>query len=171
MVTRFSHEDTMAACGYSDGFVRIFNLSTDNKISDINTGAKEHGPVNCLRWRPHNEDTSTMSAVLLVANTNGNLYQYAAKTGKEIFHTVEEGNFIMAMDYAPDGRKFCTAGKDNIIRIYDEETKKITTELSGVKWHKTGHSNRLFSVKIKPDEPDLLVSGGWDQNVRKMLRR
>ena len=33
MVTRFGNEDTMAACGYSDGFVRIFNLSTDNKIS------------------------------------------------------------------------------------------------------------------------------------------
>jgi hypothetical protein len=33
MVTQFSPEDTMAACGYSDGFVRIFNLGTDNKIS------------------------------------------------------------------------------------------------------------------------------------------
>lgn len=29
------------------------------------------------------------------------------------------------MDYAPTGHTFCTAGKDNIIRIYDEETKKI----------------------------------------------
>jgi len=25
----------------------------------------------------------------------------------------------MALDYAPDGRAFITAGKDNIIRIYD----------------------------------------------------
>jgi hypothetical protein len=33
MVARFGFEDTMAACGYSDGFVRVFNLSTDNKIS------------------------------------------------------------------------------------------------------------------------------------------
>jgi len=35
MVARFSYEDTMAACGYSDGILRVFNLSTDNKISDI----------------------------------------------------------------------------------------------------------------------------------------
>ena len=33
MVTRFNHEDTMAACGYSDGYVRVFNLGTDNKIA------------------------------------------------------------------------------------------------------------------------------------------
>lgn len=29
----------------------------------------------------------------------------------------------MALDYAEHGKTFCTAGKDNIIRIYDEETK------------------------------------------------
>jgi hypothetical protein len=39
-------------------------------------------PINALRWRPATEDTSSMSAVLLVASTSGNLYQYAAKTGK-----------------------------------------------------------------------------------------
>ena len=33
MVTRLNQEDTMAACGYSDGYVRVFNLGTDNKIA------------------------------------------------------------------------------------------------------------------------------------------
>jgi WD40 repeat protein len=120
MVAKFNHEDTMAACGYSDGFVRVFNLGTDNKIAEINAGGKEPGPVNALCWRPLNETNSSTAAVILVGNTNGHLYQYAAKTGKEIFHAVEEGNYIMAMDYAPAGHTFCTAGKDNTIRIYDE---------------------------------------------------
>jgi len=44
----------MAACGYSDGFVRVFNLGTDNKIAEMNTSPKESGPVNALRWRPTN---------------------------------------------------------------------------------------------------------------------
>lgn len=35
MVTRFGYEDTMAACGYDNGSLRVFNLSTDNKISEI----------------------------------------------------------------------------------------------------------------------------------------
>ena len=169
MVARFNHEDTMAACGYSDGCVRVFNLGTDNKIAEIQAGGKEPGPINALRWRPINENNSNTAAVILVANTNGHLYQFAAKTGKEIFHTVEEGNYIMAMDYVPTGHTFCTAGKDNHIRIYDEETKKIVRELSAVKWHKQGHNNRIFSVKFKKDEPDILVSGGWDQNVGILL--
>lgn len=54
MVARFNHEDTMAACGYSDGYVRVFNLGTDNKIAEIHAGGKEPGPINALRWRPIN---------------------------------------------------------------------------------------------------------------------
>lgn len=87
MVARFNHEDTMAACGYSDGCVRVFNLGTDNKIAEIQAGGKEPGPINALRWRPINENNSNTAAVILVANTNGHLYQFAAKTGKEIYHT------------------------------------------------------------------------------------
>ena len=71
----------------------------------------------------------------------------------------------MALDYNPNGTAFATAGKDNIIRVYDEESKKVKNELHAIKWHKQGHNNRIFSVKFKKDEPDLLVSGGWDQNV------
>lgn len=84
MVSRFAFEDSLLACGYSDGHVRIFNLNTDNKISQIDTNPskKEITPVNCLRWRPTNEDLSSINSVVLVANTNGNLFQYVAKTGK-----------------------------------------------------------------------------------------
>lgn len=71
----------------------------------------------------------------------------------------------MALDYNPNGTTFATAGKDNKVRIYDEETKKVKLELDSIKWHKHGHNNRIFSVKFKRDEPDLIVSGGWDQNV------
>jgi len=67
-----------------------------------------------------------MGAVILVANTNGHLFQYVAKTSKQLFHTIEEDNQIMAIDYSSDGRIFSTAGNDNIVRVYDEETKKVT---------------------------------------------
>ena len=33
----------------------------------------------------------------------------------------------MCLDYAPDGKRFCTGGKDNIIRVYDEETKEVAS--------------------------------------------
>ena len=59
-------------------------MNTDNKICQIDTNPskKEITPVNCLRWRPANEDMGSISSVILAANTNGNLFQYVAKTGK-----------------------------------------------------------------------------------------
>ena len=71
----------------------------------------------------------------------------------------------MGIDYAPDGLTFGTVGKDNIGRIYDEEAKKIKTELKGVEWHKAGHNNRLFSIKWKNNDVNLVATAGWDQNV------
>ena len=72
----------------------------------------------------------------------------------------------MCLDSNPNGTAFASAGKDNIIRVYEEETKKMTHSLSAIKWHKQGHNNRIFSVKFKKDDQNVLVSGGWDQNVR-----
>jgi WD40 repeat protein len=37
MVCRFAYEDAIIAAGYSDGCVRVYNLNTDNKISQIDT--------------------------------------------------------------------------------------------------------------------------------------
>lgn len=88
-----------------------------------------------------------------------------ARTGKELWHGVEENNFILSMDYAHNGKTFATAGKDNYIRIYDEETKNVIAQLTGIKWHTHGHNNRIFSLKFMPDDPNIIVSGGWDQNV------
>lgn len=41
MVSRFGFEDSLLACGYSDGNVRIFNLNTDNKVSQIDTNSSK----------------------------------------------------------------------------------------------------------------------------------
>ncbi len=87
------------------------------------------------------------------------------KNGKEIFHTSENDNYILTVDYKKDGSAFATAGKDNMIRIYDEETKKINAELKSVEWNKVGHNNRIFCVKFSKYDPNLMFSGGWDQNV------
>lgn len=75
----------------------------------------------------------------------------------------------MAVDYAYTGKAFATAGKDNMVRVYDEETKAVTHKLTGVKWQSHGHNNRIFSLKFKPDDANILVSGGWDSNVKIMV--
>jgi WD40 repeat protein len=54
------------------------------------------------------------------------------------------------LDYSSDSRTFGTAGRDNVVRIYDEESKKIKNELRGELRNKTGHNNRIFALKFKP---------------------
>jgi WD40 repeat protein len=84
MVGRYGYEDSIVALGYSDGCVRVYNLNTDHKISEMetNAGKKEVTPVNCIRWRPSSESGASLNSVLLAGNTNGTLVQYVAKTGK-----------------------------------------------------------------------------------------
>lgn len=60
MVTRFGIEDSLAAVGTSEGYVRIYNLLKNAKISEVNTNVKDkesnsNTPVNALRWRPNSE--------------------------------------------------------------------------------------------------------------------
>lgn len=38
-------------------------------------------------------------------------------------------------------------------------------------WQKAGHNNRLFSVKYKTDQHNIIVSGGWDMNINVWDRR
>lgn len=125
MLAKFGHEDSLVACGCSDGFVRIYNLVKSSKIAQFNTNIKDketnlETPVNAIRWRPSSEKLESMGAVVLAANTNGHLFQFIAKTGKQLWHGVETDNQIFALDYASDGRFFATAGRDNVVRIYDE---------------------------------------------------
>lgn len=72
-----------------------------------------------------------MSSFMLAANTNGHIFQFIAKTGKQVWHGIESDNQIFALDYVYDSQYFASAGSDNVIRIYDEHTKKITHNLKG----------------------------------------
>jgi len=88
-------------------------------------------PVNAMRWRPNSEKGEFIGAVLLTANTNGKLFQINAKNGKQLWSHSEPDNQIFAIDYCHDGSLFATAGRDNVIRIYDEVTKKTSHNLKG----------------------------------------
>lgn len=41
MVARFAYEDSLAAVGTADGYVRIYNLLKNSKMSEVNTNVKD----------------------------------------------------------------------------------------------------------------------------------
>lgn len=45
----------MAAIGGADGLIKLYNLNTSNKISELTTNiGKDQTPVTSIRWRPSN---------------------------------------------------------------------------------------------------------------------
>ena len=86
----------------------------------------------------------------------------------KLLSTIEEpGNDINFISYRKDGLKFVTCGSDKIVRVYDSLTLKLEVLLeSGTENKTSGHSNRVFCAKFHPKDPNLLISGGWDDTLQ-----
>ena len=78
---------------------------------------------------------------------------------------MDNTNSIMCLDYNSDGSMFVTGGKDFHVKVYDEDTKSISLDFGPADYNWPGHSNRVFSVKFLTNEPNLILSGGWDSSV------
>lgn len=125
-------------------------------------------PTTQVRWRPAGSESKTKNVLISVnAETDGCVQHWHVKSGKCLHTIKEEGNQIFCLDYYHNGALFATAGRDYKVRIYDEATKRLTKVLEGGDQLKTaGHSNRVFSVKFHSQNPNLLVSAGWDNTVQ-----
>ncbi|CAM9158576.1 unnamed protein product, partial [Discosporangium mesarthrocarpum] len=90
-------------------------------------------------------------------------------SGKCLNSIAEEDQFY-ALDYRRDGSVFAASGKNHTVRIYDETTKHEVMILQGGTGYGTsstpGHSNRVFALRFHHDDPEVLLTGGWDNTVQ-----
>ena len=53
-----------------------------------------------------------------------------------------------------------------MIRVFDGVTKKEVIKLGGNDSTKIiGHQNKIYALRYHKDNPKVLISGGWDDNV------
>lgn len=73
---------------------------------------------------------------------------------------------LFCLDYSMGSRTMAVCGAEPELRIFDVETKKRTHFLDGKGgYDERGHSNRVFCVKFYKDDPNMLISGGWDNRI------
>lgn len=156
---RFNQYNTHVACGYSTGRLGIFSLDAPNEKKKIVIPQISEFPITCLRWKPQNRTT------LLAVTADGMIQQIHSTSGKLLNKLEEKGNPLMCVDYSCDGFLFATGGNDKKVRLYDDNTKTLISKLEAKKFSLPEHSNRIFSVKFHPLDPNVLVSGGWDNNL------
>eukprot|EP01137_Pigoraptor_chileana_P033053 Opistho-2@23418 len=163
---RFSPDSLFVAIGCGNGSVKVFNTQT-GKLTFILDDKDEQMrlPATCLRWRPV-MDGETKNH-LLVSYATGKYRQWHATSNKCVSTITEDMNQGLSIDYRLDGRMFATGGIDLKVRVYNEQTKQVITEMYGGTGEiSAGHSNRIFSLKFHPEEPETIVTSGWDGSVQ-----
>ncbi|CAG9317321.1 unnamed protein product [Blepharisma stoltei] len=169
---RFDPLDRFLAAGCEDGTIRIFSMRNSKLVYMLNqqrreTQGNEEEKVTstCIRWRPTTSSSKTKN-VLISVHADGSVQHWHVTSGKSLHRLYSANNPLYCADFAPDGTKFATAGRDLIVRVYDETTKQAVVEFQPGGSGSPGHSNRIFSVKFYSQDPNILISGGWDNTIQ-----
>eukprot|EP01060_Flectonema_neradi_P024846 TRINITY_DN33719_c0_g1_i1.p1 TRINITY_DN33719_c0_g1~~TRINITY_DN33719_c0_g1_i1.p1 ORF type:complete len:326 (+),score=63.08 TRINITY_DN33719_c0_g1_i1:49-1026(+) len=172
MSVAISPDDSMIASACADGVVRCYSLRGMKETYHVDTmkNFASKLPATCIRFRPQYIGSRTKN-VAVISTVMGTIERWHL-TSRKCISTITEENEIYCLDYRTDGMLLASAGKDGMIRIYDEEHKGISTTL---KWAEAtnyrevpsaAHSSRVQSVKWFPGSEHLLISGGWDKTVQ-----
>ena len=136
----FDEKGNFLACGYSNGFINVFNLKDKKLVSSFKASSL---PITCIKW--NNKKFST----LLVSSSDGAISHWHSSSGKILHSIPETKNSINSCDFSSDYRKFCTGGKDVKIRLYDEEMKTLISTMKP--YDDDDSTGRIFSVKFNPE--------------------
>lgn len=153
----FNEDASLLACGYSNGFVNIFDLI--GKKEPVRFRVSET-PVMSVKWNEKRK------IILLVGSADGVVSHWHVQSGKSLSIVKEENNAINCVDYGFDYSTFLTAGTDFTIKIYDESMKTQITILKSIKFEKPGDVGRVFCAKFFPGNTSTIYCGGWDRTIR-----
>ena len=139
-------------------------------IQYANPETNEMARAMSVKWRRMNyvneAGNQRKQSMILCAYSDGIIQEFVSPVGKLVSTVVEEGNQTFVLDIDPIEEKFATGGHDYRVRVYDLETKDLIIKMIPVDSKEPGHAQRIFGLKYKPDDPNCVVSGGWDKTLQ-----
>lgn len=164
---RFSPDSAHIGLSFADGSISVCTTEDGMLRSRLNF----HGtcPTTMMRWRPQRAGGEDACDRLVMCASDGSIVQYNVLTRRKYWEILEPDNQLFCMEYRPDGHQFTCAGKLVQCHIYDEETQKQLQILKTGDFKSgggSGHSNRIFSVKYHPTDPNIIISGSWDRMIQ-----
>ncbi|KAJ3129416.1 hypothetical protein HK098_001517 [Nowakowskiella sp. JEL0407] len=163
---KFSPTDEYLVAGLGNGDIQVYSLRNSGHVTTLINPGPTALPCTSIVFRPDYVDPKNRN-ILVAGYADGKAIHWHCTTGQKLGTIEEEDNQINSVHYFRDGSLFATTGSDCCIRVYDSNTQKLATNLfTGIGDVTAGHSNRIFSVKFHPKDPNFLISGGWDNTVQ-----
>ncbi|EFJ51515.1 hypothetical protein VOLCADRAFT_103424 [Volvox carteri f. nagariensis] len=158
----------LASTSGADGAPRLpgrqDTVRQQNVAGGLAAGSPGEGVVTSVCFRPDLR-ASRMQNLLLAALGDAIVHVHVGSR-RAVHVNREDGNRINTIAMRSDGAIFASAGSDCVVRAYDEATCSLCRTLDhGDGVTTTGHTNNVFSLAWQPDDPQILLSGGWDNRV------
>ena len=140
----------LAATAGKDGYVRILDLETFQKVHELKHPTETNGVV-------FTKDNKT----LLTGCADAVIRVFDVGTGEEQAQAKgHERGSVTDMQFASDGKLLASAGIDGTIRLWDVSSLKKPLLKKTIQ----AHEGLGFGAAISPDD-EWIASAGWDDKV------
>lgn len=124
-------------------------------------------PFTYVKWRPSAPQFKTRN-IFVTTNVEGEVQHYHLLSGKCLGTMKDESSFdpqLYCTDYNMDASKLAVCGSEPVVKIFDEEKRVLDYRLGVEQTIPPGHSSRVYTVKFSKENPNIMLSGGWDYRV------
>lgn len=145
--------DNKIAIASSDGFIRLFDLSS----MDLTFEFEAHKmAANCVRFSPDGR-------FLLSGGRDAHLNIWNVNENYSLLRSIPAHNFaIYDIVFSPDGKLFATASRDKTLKIWDSQSFELLIRVNKEK--QDGHVNSVNKLLWTKDT-DFLISTGDDRSI------
>ncbi len=136
-------------------FLKLWDLEKKDWIPVKEDGKWWGGPVSCLAFSPDGK-------VLAVGDRDANIMFFEGEVRKLKYISADHRRMIWSITFSPDSKTFVSTSLDNMVDVWDVETRKLLRRLDG----NLGFGS---TAAFTPDGKYLVTAGRVINNGKKSV--